>query len=106
MLLNCVSCFALYLSENLYHNLARVGFFFQISHSTHYGDTWQAKLPSNFGTEWIETCTEKDVTCKDDSKAVADCSIINSATGIFKVGIIIYSLLLIVCIGILFILIY
>ncbi len=99
MLLNGVSWFELYVRKSL-SQFSQSWFLFQISHSAHYGDTWQAKLPSNFGTEWIETCTDDDVTCKDDSKAVADCSIIKSATGIFKVGIIIYILLLIVHIGI------
>ncbi len=57
---------------------------FQISPSAYYGDTWQADIPN---TECVEPCSKNDVTCPDDSRAVADCAVIKSATGIFTVGI-------------------
>ncbi len=59
-------------------------FLFQINPSAYYGDTWQADIPN---TECVETCSENDITCPDDSQAVADCTVIKNVTGIFKVRI-------------------
>ncbi len=61
-------------------------FLFQISQSAHYANTWQTTLPGTKCTECIETCTENNITCPNDSQAVADCSILTNTTGMFQVG--------------------